>query len=455
MGIGALNSKIYKRGYTTPQMEAVWAERALVGRIFEVEATLAEVQARIGLVPEEAAAQIRESARLSDDLIADVESGKVGNPLVAVLDALRSRVPADSRGWVHYGATTQDVLDTARALQIKQSTSLLLEEIDRLIARLERLAQDHAATLMVARTNGQHALPTTLGTRFARWLAELRRSRERLIQMRPRTEIIQFSGAAGTYASLGENGPRVAHGLADSLGLTFEPVPWHAAADVMTELACATAIYGQTLAKIAEDLFDMQQTDTGEAHEVMDAHASGSSTMPQKLNPFSTMKMSVGARLAAGMAATLLTQPPASYERDHRVSEVQRDLVPQIFVAVEGASAKLIGLLDRLHFEDDALRANVGKEGVLLMSEGIMMTLAPRLGQEGAHDLLQEFAREHRATGIELADFLAARPDINDKIEGIDIDAISRPEAYIGLSEGMSRQAAEADQRSGEMNRPS
>lgn len=442
MGIGALNSQIYKRGYVTEEMEAIWTERALVARIFDVEATLARVQSDLGIVPADAARRIRETAKLSDDLIADVESGKVGNPLVAVLDALRSRVPEECRGWVHYGATTQDVLDTARALQIQRSTELMLAEVEQLIGQVSELSQQHASTLMVARTNGQHALPTTLGMRFARWLAELRRSRSRLIDMRGRTELIQFSGAAGTYASLGDDGPRVSRGLAKALGLVFEPIPWHAAADVMAEVASTVAIHGQTLAKIAEDLFDMQQTDTGEAHEAMDAHSSGSSTMPQKLNPFTTMKTSVGARLAAGMAATVLTQPPASYERDHRQSEVQRDLIPQIYVAVEGASAKLIDLLGRIHFETEALRHNLDHEGVLLMTEGIMMALAPRLGQEGAHDLLQTFAAAHRSTGVSLDDFIAARPDIAGRIEGIDIAGLSQPQAYIGLSERISRQVS-------------
>ncbi|MGO1591844.1 MAG: lyase family protein [Ancrocorticia sp.] len=442
MGIGALNSAIYKRGYTTPRMEDVWSEGSLVGAIFDVEAGLAKAQADLGILPEAAAQMIREAAVPSDDLIADVSRGKVGNPLVAVLDALRARVPDDARRWVHYGATTQDILDTARALQIQRSATILLDELDELISAVAQLAETHAETLMVARTNGQHALPTTLGMRFARWLAELRRDRERLVQMRPRTEIIQFSGAAGTYASLGDDGPRTAQVLAEQLGLTYEPLPWHAAGDIMAEVACTTAIYAQSLGKIAEDLFAMQRTDIGEAHESMDAHSSGSSTMPQKLNPFTTMKASVSARLVAGMASTVLTQAPAADERDHRQSEVQRDLIPQIFVATEGASAKLLGLLGRLHFDRDALRANLDQEGVLLMTEGIMMALAPRLGQEGAHDLLQAFAQEHRATGVGLEEFLAERPEVLDKIEGIDITALSQPENYTGLSARLSREAA-------------
>ena len=191
--------------------------------------------------------------------------------MVAVLDALRARVSDDARRVDPLRCNHSGYSGHRESAPDLESTDILLDELDQLIGVLANLAEEHAATPMVARTNGQHALPTTLGMRFVRWLAELRRNRERLTQMRPRVEIIQFSGAAGTYASLGEDGPRTARALAESLNLGYEPYPWHAAGDVMAEIACTTAIYAQTLGKIAEDLFTMQRTDMAEAHETMDA----------------------------------------------------------------------------------------------------------------------------------------------------------------------------------------
>ncbi|MGV0427982.1 lyase family protein [Corynebacterium pyruviciproducens] len=442
MPVGALNSYISKKGYVTWDFEQIWLEPSQVQNIVTVEVTLAQVQAKLGMVPADAAQHIAHYSTISDELVEKVASGKVGNPLVAALDALRSEIPEDYRGWVHFGATSQDILDTARALQIKSSLDWLEQQLSDLDACISKLAEAHADTLMVARTNGQHALPTTLGMRFARWLAELRRSRRRLADVRPRAQLIQFSGAAGTYASMGELGTDVAKNMAKELDLTYEPIPWHASRDSITELCYSLAIYGQTLAKIAEDLFDMQRTDFMEARETMDAHASGSSTMPQKLNPFTTMKISVGARLAAGLAATVLTQPPGSFERDHRQLEVERDALPQIFIAVEGAASKLLRLLPKLTFNTESLAKAAEKEGVLLLTESLMMHLAPVLGQEGAHQLLQDFAAENRAHGTGIKEFLAAHPDVVEKAGDLDWDWITRPESYLGLSERIARDAA-------------
>ena len=438
MPIGALNSEISKKGYVTPEFEKIWLEPAVVQNIVTVEVTLAKVQGELGMLPADASQKISQFSTIRPELVEKVEAGKIGNPLIAALDALRSEIPDAYRGWVHYGATSQDILDTARALQIKQSLDWLEEQLTELENLISSLAKEHSSTLMVARTNGQHALPTTLGMRFARWLAELRRCQSRLSDVRSRALLIQSSGAAGTYASMGNQGLEIAERMAKELGLVFEAVPWHASRDSITELCCALAIYGQSLAKIAEDLFDMQRTDLMEARESMDAHASGSSTMPQKLNPFSTMKISVGARLAAGMAATVLTQPPGSFERDHRQLEVERDALPQIFVAVEGAAQKLNKLLPRLSFSKENLSQATHKEGVLLLTESLMMHLAPILGQEKAHQLLQDFSAANRSQGTSFEEFLSSHPEVKKKAGDLDWDWLTDPKSYLGLSESIA-----------------
>lgn len=443
MGIGALNSSFQKKGHVTADMEAHWEEAQLIRKIFAVEAAMARTQGHMGIIPQEAAEAISDNAVASDELIEKAQSGGVGNLSVAVLDALRDAIPEDQRGWVHFGATTQDILDTARALQIKAATDLILERLNAVIAATANLAHEHARTLMVARTNGQYALPTTLGTRFARWNAELRRSRERLEAMRERTEQIQFTGAVGTLASFGEQGPELSRRLAKELELVYQPVSWHASSDTMTELASTVATLGQSLAKIAEDLFAMQQSDLVEAREDMDAHTSGSSTMPQKLNPFATMKISVGASMACGMAANMLTQAPATFERDHRQSEIHRNLIPQIFVAVDGALEKLDQLFPRLRFDAQALEDNVKSAGVSLMTEGIMMELAPHIGHSAAHDVLQEFARDNRENGTCLEEFCAAHPKLAGLTEKLDLESLTNPANYIGQAVEIAESAQE------------
>lgn len=442
MPFGIFDSNITKKGYVTSRIDEIWSERATVQGWYDVESALALTQAELRLIPGKAAQEIAEAATVSDDLITKIASGQAGNPFALGLDALRAQTPKTARPWVHFGATTQDILDTGRATQVRASLDLVIGHVEELLAALADLAEEHSDTLMTSRTNGQHAIPTTLGMRVVRWIAELRRTHERLIDVKPRALLSQFSGAGGTYASMGESKLAVPKGVSEKLGLSFEVVPWHASRDSITELCCSLAIYGQTLAKIAEDLYDMQRTDIAEAIESMDPHLSGSSTMPQKRNPFATMKISAAARIAAAGAAGVLTQPPGSFERDHRQLELERDTLPRVFAAIEGAGAKLIGLLPRIQFDTAALDRNVRTEGVLVVSEGIMMALAPYIGHESAHDLIQAFAGEHRATGISLSAFISKRGDVAEAITEVDLIAISQPESYTGMSGEISRQIA-------------
>ncbi|WJY89258.1 lyase family protein [Corynebacterium confusum] len=439
MPFSSFDSAISSRGYVTPEMEKVWSVRETIAGWYAVEASLAAAQGQVGMIPESAAAAIVDNATVSSEVEEAISRGAMGNPFTLGLDALRAELPEDARGWVHFGATTQDILDTGRALQIKASLDLIMRTLRRLIDVLVDLAHEHADTVMVARTNGQYALPTTLGYRVATWVKALRRCYGRLQITRDHVLLVQFSGAVGTYAAMGEYGSTVARLVARRLGLEFEEIAWHAQRDTITELACTVSIYGQTLAKIAEDLFEMQRSDAGEAEEELDPHFSGSSTMPQKRNPFTTMKISAAARMAAGAASTMLTQTPSADERDHRAIEVERDCLPRIFAAVEGAGRKLEKLLGNLSFDADALRANVEAEGVLTMTEAIMMEFAKVIGHGPAHDLVQDFATQYRDTGISLENFVAGRPEVADQLKFVDLTEIQRPENYTGLASEIAR----------------
>lgn len=440
MSFGLLDSALTRRGYVYTDFDEIWGERRTLEAWFEVEATLAEVQATLGIIPKEAARAIRANARVSDQFVDAVSQGGVGNPLIVGLDNIRKTIPPEHRGWVHYGATSQDILDTARALQIRESLDLMESHLIALRDTCERLAHEHAETVMVARTNGQQALPTTLGLRISRWKASLDRDLRRLQLCRDEALSVQFSGAAGTYASNGEDGPRIAEGLADQLDLTFRLLPWHADRDSITMLCCVVTILGQNLAKIAEDLFDMQRNEIGEAFEAMDAHLSGSSAMPQKRNPFAMMKTSVAARLAAGATATLLTQPPGAHERDHRQLEVERDVLPRTLVLVGGALEKLNGLFTRLTFNAAHLRRNAELDGPLILTENILMQMAPHIGHDRAHHVLQDFAAEYREKGTTLAAFVSRSPELSDALASVDLDRLSQPDSYTGLSAHLARQ---------------
>lgn len=443
MGIGALNSPVTQGGYANKEMLDIWSVRTQLQSLLDVEVAMAKTQAELGTIPLNAAQEIEENAVCSDDLFQKVLAGKAGHPLVAILDAIRSELPDDAVGWVHFGATSQDILDTGRALQIKKSLELLSQNLSSLQKNVRSLAGKYSETLMVARTNGQNALPTTLGMRFARWASELERSRQRITDGTPRWTMVQFSGAVGTYAAMGKDGMRVAQGVAKKLGLTFEAVPWHASSDTMCEMCVDVAILGRSIQKMAEDLFEMQETEFREAAEPMNAHTSGSSTMPQKLNPFSTMKIDSGAQMASGLAASLLMSSPATFERDARQLEIIRNAIPQVFSLVQGCVVHMDSLLERMQFKEERLRENVSQEGVLLLSEHIMMEMAPRLGQARAHDILQAFAKENRSTGIGLRDYLEKADVPHDVLEDVDWDSLCDPSTYLGLSREISKKVSD------------
>lgn len=443
MGTGSINSELYKRGYTSPEMETIWDEKHVIQAILDVEAAFSETQSNLGMIPKEAAQSIRKAAVCSPELEQKALNGDIGNPLVASLDALRSQVPKDAVGWVHFGATTQDILDTARATQIKQSNNLIGKSLNDLISKTTSLSHKYAKTLMVARTNGKHALPTTLGMRFARWNESLKRARNSFNECRPRCEMIQFSGAVGTYASMGKYKTKVAESLAKQLGLTFEVIPWHSSRESITELCCDLAIIAQVIDKIAQDLFDMQTTDLSEAREIANAHASGSSTMPQKVNPFSTMRLTVNARLCEGLASSVLLAPTPTFERDFRHTEIERNAVPQIYISAHACITKLNQLLDRMVFDENAMMENLKHEGPLLLTEHIMMELASHIGQEKAHDILQAYAKEYRENHIKIQDYLSNDPDTKALVKDIDWDNVLDPKSYIGLSAYLSENISE------------
>lgn len=442
MAISLTDSVLTQYNFTTPEMRELWSEKSTVQSWFNVEVALAKAQAEMGVIPPEAAHAIEEGAVVTDDRIAEIGSKGAGHPLVLALDNLRAHLSEVGKPWVHYGATTQDILDTARVLMIRQALDLIDSALEDLDTAISAFTLDHADTLIAQRTNGQLAVPGTLGLRGARWLAELRRGRDRIRDERLRILCVQFSGAAGTYASFGEAEESYAIGLAKQLNLRFDIVSWHSSRDSYVALVALLGVIARTLSKISDDLFDMQRTDIGEAFERLDMHTSGSTTMPQKRNPFATLQVTENARLAVGAAVTLMVQPPDLLERDPRQFEIERDVLPRVFTFVHKALVDLANLLPRIEVDKERMAQNARAEGPLIVTEGIMMKLAPVLGHEVAHDLLQDFSREWRASGVGLPEFIERYPDLNEQLKNLDLEVLSQPDWYTGISERIARETA-------------
>ncbi|WP_311777211.1 lyase family protein [Trueperella abortisuis] len=442
MAISLVDSVLTSANYTTKEMRDLWGEKATLQSWFDVEVALAEVQARLGAIPAEAATAIKAAATITDERVAQIGKDGAGHPLVLALDNLRAHTSDAGKPWVHFGATTQDILDTGRVLQIRQGLDLIDDALEKADAAISAFTIEHADTLMAQRTNGQLAVPGTLGLRGARWLSELRRGRERLSQERERVLCVQFSGAAGTYASFGDAEDSFAVGLAEQLQLRFDPVSWHSSRDSYSALIAMLAVLARSANKVGDDLFEMQRTDLSEASEVLDMHTSGSTTMPQKRNPFATMAIAANARLAVASAVALLVQPPDLLERDPRQFEVERDVFPRVFTYTHKALMDIVDLLPRIQIDKERLAENARQEGPLIVTEGIMMKLAPALGHEAAHDLLQDFAKEYRSSGISLADFVKRIPDVNKQLKDVDLHNLARPDWYTGISARIALETA-------------
>jgi 3-carboxy-cis,cis-muconate cycloisomerase len=439
----AFDSAIFCDVFGSPDMRAIFEDQALVARYVEVEVALAEVQADLGLIPKEAAATI---AAKADATAIDLDTLKretdlVGYPIVGVVHALQKQC-GDAGRYLHWGATTQDIMDTATVLQVRAALDVVSMRLDAIAAHLARLADAHRTTVMAARTHLQHALPTTFGLKAAVWLSMIERHRERLAQIRPRATLVQFGGAAGTLASLGAKGLAVHDALGAKLGLASAPVPWHVARDGLAEVVALLALITGSLGKIALDVTLLMQTEVGEAFEPFVPGRGSSSTMPQKRNPIASELIIAAAKSVRQDVALMLdAQAGADHERATGPWHVEWLALPRAFISTGGALAQAEALLAGLIVDGARMRRNLDATGGLIVAEAVMMALAPKLGRGVAHDLVYAACRAALDGGTRLADELARRAEITAHMTRADIDRLCDPAGYLGSADAMITRA--------------
>ena len=347
--------------FTTTAMSAVFSPRAHVAHMLRFEAALARAAARAGIVPEVAATIIADSCRVElfdvDELYARAATaGTVAIPLVRMLT---ERVAEPARGWVHWGATSQDVIDTALVLQMREGLALLRDDLRGVCAEAATLAERHRSTLMVGRTLLQQALPITFGLKAARWLALAARRLEALNALRADALTLQFGGAAGTLASLGDRGLDVASHLADELELALPDLPWHAERDRMATIAAALGMTAGAMHKIAGDVALLAQTEVGEVAEAAAPGKGGSSSMAHKRNPVDATASIAASRLALALASTLMNGMAQEHERGIGGWQAEWAAIPELFGYTAGAVARARRMLDGLEVNVDRMRANL------------------------------------------------------------------------------------------------
>ncbi|MGE5170834.1 MAG: 3-carboxy-cis,cis-muconate cycloisomerase [Rudaea sp.] len=425
--------------FTTDAMRAVFSDRARIARMLEFESALASAEASVGVIPRAAADAI---ARECDVGRFDVpaigaavrNAGNLAIPLVAALTRNVAAVDATAKGYVHWGATSQDAIDTGLVLQLRDALALIDADVARLLRALAARAREHVGTVMPGRTWLAQALPITFGVKLAAIASALDRDRARIEAARQRALVLQFGGAAGTLASLGEQGLAVSAALGARLALPVPDLPWHATRDRLCEVAAALGVLTATLGKFARDEALLAQTEVGEAFEPAAAGRGGSSTMPQKRNPVGASVAIAASVRVPGLVATMLTAAVQEHERGLGNWPAEWETLPEIVLLAAGALAAMAEVAEGLEVDAQRMRANLEITRGQVFAEAIQMTLAPALGRDAAHAFVADACRRAAAQGVHLREILRAEPAVRDTLDASALDALFDPAKYLGES---------------------
>jgi 3-carboxy-cis,cis-muconate cycloisomerase len=430
----ALDSAIFRDIFTTAEMRHVFSDEARTGYYLEIEAALARAQAHLGIIPEKAATEIVRQCRIENIDLARLkqQTERIGYPILGVVQQIVG-LCADGLGeWCHWGATTQDITDTAAILQIRAALDLVEKDMEAIAAALADLSRRHRDTPMAGRSNLQQAVPLTFGFKTAALLAAMQRHRERLAQLRPRVLVGEFGGAVGTLASLGADGLKVQAELMKELGLGQPEIAWHTVRDRIGEVGCFLGLVTGTLGKISMDVKLLMQTEVAEVYEPFHEGRGSSSTMPQKRNPVSSLYIHSTVALVRQHVAALLEAAVADHERSTGPWEIEWISLPEIFLLASGALKQTRLLVEGLEVDAERMRANLDMTKGMIVSEAVMMGLGPHLGRQRAHDLVYDICRKVVATGEPLADLLAKDAEISKHLTRAEIDKMCDPAGYLG-----------------------
>ncbi len=435
MGSTVFDSALFRDMFGTAEMRAVFADDALIARYIEAEVALARAQARLGVVPKAAADAIEAAAR---SIKIDVEKLRheteiVGYPILPLVHQL-SEAAGEAGRYVHWGATTQDIMDTANVLQIRAALQIVARDLREVRDILATMARKYRDTPMAGRTHLQQALPVTFGYKAAVWLSSIDRHIERVDQALPRILLGEFSGAAGTLASVGAAGLEMQKLFCDELGLHQPSITWHVARDGIAESVTLLGLITGTLGKIATDVMLMSASEFGEVSEPFVPGRGASSTMPQKRNPISSELMLAAAKAVRQHVAAMLDGMIHDFERATGPWHLEWVSLPESFLLTASSLANAKFMLAGLVVHERRMLDNLDLTHGLIVAEAVMMAAAPKLGRQKAHDVVYDACRKAIEGGGQLADILADVPEIAAALGGK--DAIRRhcdPANYLGL----------------------
>ncbi|UJR07971.1 hypothetical protein I4U23_012250 [Adineta vaga] len=432
-----INSHIFKDIFGTAAMRHLWSDKARTAYYLKWEVALAKVQAKLKIIPQEACDEIIAKAKVEnidfDKLKQKTEL--IGYPVLGVVQQIGS-ICRDGLGeWCHWGATTQDVTDSATVMAIRDSLSIIETDLDHIMNSVAKLAEDHRLTPMAGRSNLQQAVPISFGFKMARLLATFQRHKERIGEIRKRVLTLEFGGAAGTLATLDSNvALKCQAELARELQLTQPEIAWHTERDRIAEVGAFLGILCGTLSKNATDIKLMMQTEIGEVSEPYVPHRGSSSTMPNKVNPISCVYIHALAATVRQHAAALMDAMVEDHERSTGPWEIEWIVLPEAFILTAGALNQSKSLMAGLQVHPKNMRRNLNLTKGLIVSEAVMMGLGAKIGRQTAHDLVYEYCRRAVLEDRMLIELLKEDKTISEVLSNSELEYLCNPTNYLGLS---------------------
>ncbi|MCG6656339.1 adenylosuccinate lyase family protein [Halomonas campisalis] len=439
MASSILDSFYYKGMYGTSAMTNVFSDEGRINAWLAAEVALAKGEARVGVIPQQAADAIAEAAKLENlDLQAmKVEFNRVGFPIMPLVHQLAKACDPESGRWVHWGSTTQDILDTGLVLQMREGIALLEQDLNALIAALAKLAETHRNTVMAGRTFQQQAAPITFGYKVAVWLDEMLRHKERLAEVKTRVLVGQCAGAVGTLATLGKDGLAVQRAMMAELDLAAPTVTWHTARDSWAEMVNWLVLVTSTLGKVATEIATLMRTEVNEVREPYQTGRGASSTLPQKRNPIACPRIIAIAHRMREFSAAQFSAMIQEHERAVGAMPIEWMVIPEAFMLASGSLSQSLDILGDLEVDAAQMRANLNLGGGLLMAEAVMMGIAPLIGRNQAHDLVFTAAGRANDAGQTLRETLIEDQAIMEHVTVEQLDVLLDPANYTGSAGAM------------------
>ncbi|GLH37440.1 3-carboxy-cis,cis-muconate cycloisomerase [Pseudomonas moraviensis] len=433
-------NQLFDAYFTARDMREVFCDQGRVQAMLDFEAALARAEARVGLIPSSAVAPIAAAcdARLYDFAALGEAIATAGNSAIPLVKALGKQIAssnAEAERYVHLGATSQDVMDSGLVLQFRQALALIEDQLTHLADSLAGQAQRFATTPLAGRTWLQHATPVTLGMKIAGWLGAVTRSRQRLRELKPRLLVLQFGGASGTLAALGEQALPIAQALAEELQLRLPEQPWHTQRDRIVEFGAVLGLIAGSLGKFGRDISLLMQTEAAEVFEPAAPGKGGSSTMPHKRNPVGAAVLIGAATRVPGLVSTLFSAMPQEHERSLGLWHAEWETLPEICCLVSGSLQQARLLADGLEVDAARMARNLELTQGLVLAEAVSIVLAQRVGRDTAHHLLEQCCKRAVAEQRHLRAVLGDEPQVTAELSGAELDDLLNPAHYLGQAQ--------------------